>query len=132
MIQRRSSMKRSLSSSLAVMLCALLIVASIPAQAANRTVALPAADIALQVDAAARRHPISPLIYGINAYSGNNVDFQALISQLRLPVQRWGGNITTRYNWKNNIANHANDFYFENIPEATTAEGNIVDHLIGQ
>ncbi len=34
----------------------------------------------------------------------------------RLPVRRWGGNATTRYNWRTDTSNHASDWYFENIP----------------
>ena len=42
---------------------------------------------------------------------------EALARELRLPVRRWGGNATTRYNWQNDTSNHASDWYFENIPE---------------
>jgi hypothetical protein len=31
-------------------------------------------------------------------------------------VQRWGGNATTRYSWQDDIANHASDWFFYNIP----------------
>jgi hypothetical protein len=63
----------------------------------------------LRVDATAGRHPISPYIYGINYAE------ESLAQELRLPVRRWGGNATTRYNWKNDMANHAADWYFENL-----------------
>ncbi|MDX6380994.1 MAG: hypothetical protein QOI57_2018, partial [Rubrobacteraceae bacterium] len=65
---------------------------------------------ALAVDILADRHQISADIYGINFAD------ESLASELRLPVRRWGGNATTRYNWQYDIANHASDWYFENIP----------------
>ena len=65
----------------------------------------------LSIDAAAGRHPISEDIYGMNF-----VDEQ-LAAELRLPVRRWGGNSTTRYNWQNDTHNTGSDWYFENIPE---------------
>ena len=64
----------------------------------------------LTVDAAASRHPINPDIYGMNFAD------EALAEELRLPVRRWGGNATTRYNWRTDTANRASDWYFENIP----------------
>jgi hypothetical protein len=71
---------------------------------------------ALSVNAAANQHAISPYIYGMNFAPQN------LANELQLPVNRWGGNTMTRYNWQNNLANHASDFYFENIPEDITAD----------
>ena len=65
---------------------------------------------ALSIDAGANQHAISPLIYGMNFANA------ALAQDLRLPVDRWGGNSTTRYNWRNDTSNHASDWFFENIP----------------
>jgi len=73
----------------------------------------PADGPSLRVSVSASRHVISPYIYGIN-YAD-----EALAKELRLPVRRWGGNATTRYNWKNNMANRAGDWYFENLAEST-------------
>ncbi|MBU1877801.1 MAG: endoglucanase [Chloroflexi bacterium] len=67
---------------------------------------------ALSVDAAADQHPISPYIYGINFAS------EAVANAVRLPVRRWGGNSTTRYNWQLDVHNTGSDWYFENIPDA--------------
>src|SRR5581483_9394817 len=50
----------------------------------------------LSVDAGAARHPISPDIYGINDWSD-----AGLATVMRIPVNRWGGDATSRYNWKN-------------------------------
>lgn len=74
------------------------------------TPAAPVSGPALVVDAAAAQHPISPEIYGMNFAD------PALAAELRIPVNRWGGNAATRYNWQNDTANRAADWYFENIP----------------
>jgi hypothetical protein len=62
---------------------------------------------------------------------------EALASELRLPVRRWGGNATTRYNWQNDTSNHASDWYFENIPEdnpnpAALPDGSSADKFVEQ
>ena len=45
-----------------------------------------------------------------------NYAIEPLASELRLPINRWGGNATTRYNWQNDTSNHASDWFFENLP----------------
>ena len=47
-------------------------------------------------------------IYGINFVDQN------LGAELGLPLHRWGGNSTTRYNYTNDTTNTASDFFFEN------------------
>ena len=76
---------------------------------------------ALNVDAAVNRHAINPNIYGMN-YPG-----EAIATELKLPVSRWGGNSTSRYNWQNDTTNTGSDWYFENIPEASGASDSFVD-----
>ncbi len=71
----------------------------------------PQSGLSLKVDAAAGRHAISPYIYGMNFADA------ALAADIKLPVNRWGGNGTTRYNFKLDTSNHASDWYFENIPD---------------
>ncbi|PYT31410.1 MAG: endoglucanase [Acidobacteria bacterium] len=73
---------------------------------------------ALLVDAAAQNHPISPDIYGINDYSD-----QGLAQELRLSVRRWGGDHTTRYNWKLDTYNAAADWYYTNFAFSPDASG---------
>jgi len=65
--------------------------------------------LSLTVDAR-RRHAISPHVYGINFGD------ESLAAALNVPLRRYGGNATTRYNWRNDTANRAGDWYFENIP----------------
>jgi len=87
-----------------------LLLASIAVCMASTTHAAPA----LSVNVAASRHTISDDIYGMNFAD------EALAADLRLPVLRWGGNSTTRYNWRTDVSNHAADWYFENIPEGNS------------
>jgi len=63
---------------------------------------------ALTVNATAGVHPISPLIYGMNSYQ---VD-QTLATELKVPVERWGGDATSRYNWQQDSSNSGGDWYF--------------------
>ncbi len=51
------------------------------------------------VDATADIHPISGDIYGMNFAP------EALARELGLPVRRWCGNSTTRYNWQIDVLN---------------------------
>jgi hypothetical protein len=86
---------------------------------------------ALAVNANAGRRAISPLIYGMNFPN------EALAAELRLPIQRWGGNSTTRYNWQNDTGNRARDWYFENLPEnnpnpAQLPNGSASDRFVEQ
>lgn len=62
----------------------------------------------LSVDAGTGRHPISPDIYGMNSYAVDPV----FAKELRVPVQRWGGDGTTRYNWLTDSSNAGGDWYF--------------------
>jgi hypothetical protein len=94
-------------------------------------VAVAALPLALSVDVTANRHPISPYIYGMNWADSS------LAAELRLPVDRYGGNATTRYNWQNDTANHASDWFFENIPNdnsnpAQLPNGSASDRFIDQ
>jgi hypothetical protein len=89
-----------------------------------------AATLTLQVDAS-QQHAISPYIYGLNFADAG------LAAELKLPVNRWGGNGTTRYNWKLDAANHASDWYFENIPNdndnlAALPNGSSSDQFVEQ
>ncbi len=63
---------------------------------------------ALTVDAQSGRHAISPDIYGMNLYA---VD-ENLANELKIPVERFGGNNTTTYNWQLDTSNAGNDYYY--------------------
>jgi len=82
------------------------------------------ANITVQVDAAADRHAISPLIYGVAFASSNQ------LKDLNVTLNRSGGNATTRYNWKTNASNHASDWYFESLEEDGSGPGGSADEFI--
>ncbi len=71
---------------------------------------------ALSVNIAANRHAISPDIYGMNFAD------PTLARELRLPVDRWGGNSTSRYNWTTNVYNTGSDYFYENIATGETTD----------
>jgi hypothetical protein len=96
-------------------------IAFVATGAATPTAIPPGVGPALSVDGASGRHAISPLIYGMNFAD------EALASELRLPVRRWGGNSTTRYNWQTDTTTRAGDWYFENIPEDNTNSAALPD-----
>jgi hypothetical protein len=77
---------------------------------------------ALLVDAAAPTHPISPLIYGMNAYRLSDPWHEAprMAKAVRLPLNRWGGDADTRYNYKLDISNLGEDWFFEIAPKSNT------------
>lgn len=75
----------------------------------------------VRVDPAQARHPISPLIYGINGGS------DAQLKRMGVTARRWGGgNPSTRFNWKTLMANRASDYFFENI---SGSQGNPDDFI---
>ena len=75
----------------------------------------------LAVDVQANRNPISPFIYGMNFAPPE------LAAELRLPVNRWGGNATSRYNWMTDNSNRAADWFFENIANDVPDPGSLPD-----
>lgn len=99
-------------------LAGLLVVMALPAFAQNPAVTV-------NVDVGAGRHPISPFIYGVAHAS------QAELDALNAPLNRSGGNATTRYNWRLNATNRARDWYFESLPDSSGAQpGAEVDAFI--
>lgn len=81
--------------------------------------------VTIQVDANADRHGISPYIYGL-AFTSTSV-----LQDLNYPLQRWGGNYTSRYNWQQDADNRAADWYFESVPEGAGAAAGVIDQFIG-
>jgi len=69
------------------------------------------------VDASANRRPINPAVYGV-AYGST-----AQLSDLNVPLNRYGGNNTSRYNWQINADNRGADWYFESIGEPSSTPG---------
>ena len=83
-----------------------------------------AAPTVIAIDAGANRHLISALIYG-TAFASKE-QLQALNATLN----RSGGNGSTRYNWKLNASNHANDYFFESIGESSAVPGESGDTFV--
>jgi hypothetical protein len=69
-----------------------------------------ATNINVTVDALSNRHTISSYVYG-GAYPQDI----PTITDSGLSVVRWGGNSTSRYNWKLFTNNAANDWFFEDF-----------------
>jgi hypothetical protein len=70
---------------------------------------------ALNVDAAAPTHAISPLIYGMNSWRmpGERQQAAKVAQAVRLPLNRWGGDADSRYNYKLDVTNDGDDWFFE-------------------
>ncbi len=81
---------------------------------ATVTISQPAAAAgpALSVDASAagQTHAINPYIYGMNGGVSNMAEAAAF----RLPIDRWGGNEATSYNYLYDADAKGSDWYFEN------------------
>ena len=84
----------------------------------------PSISVTIQVDANTNRHTINPLIYGTNYAT------TAQLLDLNSPLNRQGGNPTTRYNWQLNADNRASDFYFESIGSSSNVAGELGDTFI--
>jgi hypothetical protein len=69
----------------------------------------PTTDVTVTVNTLANRHVISPYIYGANFPLT-----ESYITTGGVTLSRWGGNSSSRYNWKLNVTNLDNDWYFEN------------------
>jgi hypothetical protein len=104
----------------AAFLCLLLCFAGSPAPDAFAQ----NTSVTINVDAGLNRHAISPLIYGL-AFAST-----AQLADLNCPLNRSGGNATTRYNWQLNATNHADDWYYESIAEASAVAGESGDTFV--
>jgi hypothetical protein len=90
-------------------LCLPFFIANIsPAQSTDDAPAT--SSVTITIDTLSNRHPISPYVYG-GAYPKD----APTITDSGLSVVRWGGNSTSRYNWKLFTYNAANDWYFEDF-----------------
>ena len=72
---------------------------------------------AITVDTSVNRKPINPQIYGIAHADA------AMLNDLNVPLNRSGGNSTTRYNWQINADNRAFDWYFQSLPYGSSVAG---------
>ena len=74
---------------------------------ASATPTAPATAVNVSVDVLTNRHPISTYIYG-GSYPHQAAD----VTGSGMTLVRWGGNATSRYNWKTQTSNSASDWYF--------------------
>lgn len=74
-----------------------------------------AAGPTLSVDMALPTHPINPFIYGMNAWRlpGQERQAEMVAKEVRLPLNRWGGDADSRYNYKLDVTNAGDDWFFE-------------------
>jgi len=90
-----------------------------PTKSASATITFAAPPLAagpaLVVDAAAATHPISPFIYGMNSWRlpGQERQAEKVAQEVRLPLNRWGGDSDSRYNYKLDVTNSGDDWFFE-------------------
>lgn len=80
--------------------------------------------VAITIDAARNRRAINPLIYGVAFASTSQ------LNELNAPLNRWGGNTTTRYNWQLNADNRGNDWYFQCIAGSSATPGADADNFV--
>ena len=78
----------------------------------------------INIDATADRHRINPQVYGVNFAS------TAQLLDLNVPLNRSGGNTMTRYNWQQNAANHAHDWFYQSLEHGPAVAGEETDNFI--
>lgn len=108
---------RRLNSSTLCFLVAITLTTSLTAYAQN-----PATTI--NVDANANRHAINPNIYGMNYADATDM------KSLNLPLNRWGGNATSRYNWQIDAHSAGSDWYFETYPDGNGTPSGSADAFV--
>lgn len=64
----------------------------------------------LTVDTINTAHEINPLIYGMSFAE------ESVAKELDLPLNRWGGNAVSRYNFVEDSTNSGNNWFFQNHP----------------
>ena len=86
-----------------------------PAQlTGKRTATAEVRTVEVTIDCGAEPRKISPYIYGI-AFDPQTIS-QSHWTRLGATARRWGGNPSSRYNWKlGNAWNTASDWYFRNV-----------------
>ena len=73
---------------------------------------------ALSVNAGTPTHAINPYIYGMNSYTLS----AATVKAANVPVDRFGGDATSRYNYQLDVTSSASDYFFENQVGATGSQ----------
>jgi hypothetical protein len=81
-----------------------------------------AAGPALTVDVSNQTHAINPYIYGMNF--GATTASTTAAKAANLPIDRWGGDGSQRFNYLLDVDNGASDWYFENRTAGGGSEAN--------
>jgi hypothetical protein len=81
-------------------------------------------NVNVTLDALTNRHPISSYVYG-GAYPQD----ASTITDSGMTVVRWGGNATSRYNWRTFTYNAANDWYFEDFNYTEIGDGDSAQYI---
>jgi hypothetical protein len=76
-----------------------------------------AQQVTINVDAHANRHAIDPRIYGVAHASSST------LADLNVPINRHGGNPTSRYNWQVNADNRGFDWFFQSLAYGSAEPG---------
>jgi hypothetical protein len=85
----------------------------------------PAVTVAIDVNTA--RHTINPMVYGVSFGTPSD------LKTLNAPLNRSGGNTTTTYSWRQNASNHDFDYFFESLPDDSSAvAGHSADAFVNQ
>jgi Glycoside hydrolase family 44 len=84
----------------------------------------PTSTVNVTVDVLNDRHSISPYVYG-----GSYPKDAPTITDSGLTVVRWGGNATSRYNWKTFTNNAAADWYFEDFGYTEIGDGDSIKYI---
>lgn len=109
---------------LSVAMCAALAVATLTTTTTTASAATTNPATTVTVDVAADRHAIDPRIYGLNFATS------AQLADLKVPLNRSGGNTTSTYNWRLNADNKGNDWYYESIGYGSAVPGRLHDTFI--
>jgi len=80
--------------------------------------------VTVTVDVAQARRPIDRNVYGVAHATA------AQLADLNAPLNRNGGNNTSRYNWQINADNRGQDWYFQSIPEPSATAGKRGDDFV--
>ncbi|WP_158409275.1 glycoside hydrolase family 44 protein [Fimbriimonas ginsengisoli] len=83
------------------------------------------AQTVISVNVQANRHPINPNIYG-TAWAT-----QVQLGDLNAPINRYGGNNSSRYNWNLNADNRGSDWFFQSIADTSSVAGERGDTIVG-
>src|ERR1051326_4109759 len=80
--------------------------------------------VTLSIDVNLNRHAINANIYGVASATTTQ------LSDLNVPLNRYGGNNTSRYNWQVNGDNRGQDWYFESLGDTSSVAGERGDTFI--